>query len=526
MELHQYLSVLARHLRVVVAVIAVAIAVALAFTFLQPTRWSATSTLRVEPSSSLVGGSVQTDDVAYLDRLVNTYSRFATSLEMRHRIAAELGLEAAPAVNFRQIANTNLVEIQVITADRSKATPAAKRLSELLIAQLATLATADAKAAAQAFDRRTRDLEREKARTQRELDDLRADPASARSARALVLRDQISGLSQRLAAIREDHERYESTRDANARGVSLVTEPTVTRPDKPNVKLALALALVLGVVAGAGLAFLMENLSRRFRTGDEIEASVDAPVIASVPVVGGALARSLFNGSSPAEEAFRRLRTTLSLPPRHEADLPDRIILVTSAHAGEGKSTVVANLGRSLAMSGRSTLLVDADLRLPVLHRYFDLRNERGLSDLLRKAPEPGDALDWTPLVRETGVPGLSLMTAGEPVQDPPTLLGRAATTSLFVAFAGRYDYVIADSPAVLAVTDAVELTRTVDGVLLVAGSNVQRDAFRHAHQELTRAGAYIIGVVVNGASEEGLYPYQGYGDYLKGPGRPASAGR
>jgi succinoglycan biosynthesis transport protein ExoP len=518
MELHEYLNVLARRKMTVATVVVVALAVAIGATLLRPPTWSATATLRVEPGESLVGGSVQADDVAYLDRLVNTYSKFATGSDMRDRVAAELNLATPPVVSFTQIANTNLVRIGATTSRREQAAPAAHKIATLLIAQIEALANADVKAAEASFTHRTEQLETEKARAQTELDALRA--AGSNPGRRLMLQERISGMDQRLAALRADHERFQSSREAGTRGVTLVAQAaTPTAPDNRNLKLAIALALVVAGVAGPGMAFLRESLSRRFHTGEEVEAALDASVLAVVPSVGRGTGRALFDRRSLAEEAFRRLRTTLLLQtPGRRATL-----LVTSAQPGEGKSTVVANLGRSLAESGRSTLVIDADLRLPVLHRFYGTKNRRGLSDLLRSRAND-DALPWSEVVYSTDVAGLSLLAAGPPVEDAPTLLGLASTSSLVEELEHNFDFVLFDSPAVLAVTDALALTPNVDGVLLVAGSRVSRDALRMAHQELVRAEARILGVVINGAQDRSMFPYAGYGGpYVARPPEPAA---
>jgi non-specific protein-tyrosine kinase len=515
MELRDYLSVLARRRAMVIAVFAATLAAALAVALLQPAKWTAKATLRVQPSAALVGGTVQEDDVKYLDRLVNTYSRLATSREMGERVARELNLAEPPQISFAQIPNTNLVEVGVTTGERGRAAPTAKRVASLLIGEIETLAAADARAAEKSFARRTRELERDKARAQAELEQLEADPAVADRQRALELREDVRGTSQRLAVLRDDHERYQSTLEANARGVTRIAEPAEPmQPDNRNLKVTLALGLLLAAVVAPGMAFVAENLSRRFNTGEEIEASLDAPVLGTVPLVPGVSSRQLFNSGSPAEEAVRALRTLLLHNAPGSGDA--RTVLITSAHPGEGKSTVTANLGRSLALSGRSTALVDADLRAPVLHEIFGADREPGLGEILR------DPQAWVHVALPTGVSNLELIPAGRPTDDPATLLGLPTTKAVFHALARRYEYVLVDSPALLAVTDALAIIENVDGVLLVAGLRVQRDVLRRAHQTLTRVGAPVLGVVVNGAAEPLMY---GYGDYGRRSARGSTVG-
>ena len=289
-----------------------------------------------------------------------------------------------------------------------------------------------------------------------------------------------------------------------------------------------------------------------------------------------------------AEEAFRRLRTNFLLQVREDV----QTVLVTSADPGEGKTTVVANLGRSLAQSGRSVVLVDADLRAPRLHEFFGELVAPGLGDVLSASPDSrmpsegrssnGKAAEagllrriTHALRRESGemrrtdlaatvghasnggtftralklrfstgvlattgrgtyqlvdrqshgpvgtddlgvrrnpsVPGLALLPAGRSIDDPATLLGSRATERLLKDLRRTFDFVLVDSPAVRAVPDALAIRFSVDDVLLVAGSHVQRDALRLTHDELARAGAPPMGIVLNSASDGGLYPYVTY---------------
>jgi capsular exopolysaccharide synthesis family protein len=514
-ELHQYLSILVRRRRLVAVVFLVTLGTAVALTTLRPETYTAKTLLRVEPPTALVGGTVQADDIKYLDRLVNTYSQLATHPQTAGRVARELRLDSPPKVTFSQVANTNLVELGATVDDQAKAAPAVNRVASLLIAELQAIARGDEQAADRSFANRTRRLEQEKAAAQAETGALARDPSPAAEERRLLLRERVNATSQRLAAIREDHERYQSTLGANSRGVTQVSRADApSGPDNRNIKLALALGFMLAAVVGPGMAFVAENLSRRFRTGEEIEESVQAPVLTAIPMADAASSRALFNSKSPAEEAFRRLRTNLlrsAFDDDGQIVATTQVILITSAHPGEGKSTVVANLGRSLAQSGKMTLLVDADLRRPVLHRFFSLHDQPGLSDVLRE-----DALTKrlhpSQLLQPTSVPGLVLLAAGGAVDDAPELLGRPwFSTPLLGDLAGRFHYVLVDSPAVLSVPDALAICSNVSQVLLVAGSNVRRDALRLAHQDLLRAGASVLGIVVNGAGDPGMYPYLDY---------------
>jgi capsular exopolysaccharide synthesis family protein len=400
------------------------------------------------------------------------------------------------------------MSIHATTGDRDTAARAANTAASQLIARTQESADAATRAIEASFRKRAEALESGIAQAEVELEALRLAPPSASGRkRELELRESIGGQRVSLTALRNDFESKRSAQEARTSAVSLTADaPRPSQPVNRNVKLALALGLALGLLGGAVLAFGAENLARRFRSRAEIEDSVDAPVLAAIPRVRRSAARSVFNSGSEVEEAFRRLRTSLLLP--LQGQLPR--VLVTSAEPGEGKSTVVANLGHSIAESGRSVLLLDADLRAPTLHKLFGLPNEKGLGDLLSSASD-GAAGSGVELIRPTGQPNLFLLPAGRQVEDAATLLESSAMSRLFEELEQRFEVVIVDSPAVLAVSDALVMARYMDEVLLVVGSHIPPASLRLANQELTRIGASPLGVVVNSAEDPGLYRYIDY---------------
>lgn len=205
---------------------------------------------------------------------------------------------------------------------------------------------------------------------------------------------------------------------------------------------------------------------------------------------------------SPVAEAFRTLRTNLGYT---SPDRPLKSILVTSAGPEEGKSTLSANLAVVLAQAGSRVLVIDADLRKPVMHKIFELENRRGLTNALVEDADPAE------LVRATDLPGLFVLTSGPIPPNPAELLGSARMQRLLPRLVAGYDLVLVDTPPVLAVTDAAVLAPLVDGAILVARSGVTRtDMLREAKEALERTGVRLLGAVLNGLKPEtdGYYYY------------------
>ena len=188
-------------------------------------------------------------------------------------------------------------------------------------------------------------------------------------------------------------------------------------------------------------------------------------------------------------EAYRLLRINLQYA---ASGTKPRSVLITSADVGAGKSTITANLGILLAQIDRSVLLVDADLRRPVLHTLLEVPNALGLSSYLS-----GRAM-LEAVVTRTSVPDLSVMPSGPIEPNPSDLLSSQRMRDLLKAAAEQYDLVLVDSPPVLAASDAATLAPVVDGILLVVGSGVTQLSLRRAKEQLKAVHGRILGAVVN----------------------------
>jgi len=210
---------------------------------------------------------------------------------------------------------------------------------------------------------------------------------------------------------------------------------------------------------------------------------------------------SSYDGSSSAVgEAYRMLRTSLLLS---RAGAPPKTTLVASAVPGEGKTTTAANLSIVLAGTGRTVLLIDADLRRPHCHEVFGIDNGLGLTEALTGIGKPAD------LIRSLEVGNLHLLTSGTTPPNPSELLGSEKMRELFDSLSGQYDCIIIDTAPITLVTDAVMLSSMVDGVLVVAHKRTSRQRVKAALSRLEYAQAKVFGVVLN-AVDLG-FGYDGY---------------
>lgn len=207
------------------------------------------------------------------------------------------------------------------------------------------------------------------------------------------------------------------------------------------------------------------------------------------------------NSRSPMAEAYRTLRTNLKFT---EIDKSCRSILVSSASPMDGKSTTAANLALVMAQTGKKVILVDCDLRKPSVDQIFKLQNHFGMTNYL------SGSADIDELIHEDAAENLSILCSGPIPPNPSEILGSVKMSSLWSELCEKYDYVIIDSPPVLAVSDASILSAQVDGVLLVIRSAVTRiDMAQQAKEQLSRSNAYLMGVVLNHVhSKKGSHYY------------------
>ncbi|HET6453231.1 MAG TPA: polysaccharide biosynthesis tyrosine autokinase [Armatimonadota bacterium] len=277
------------------------------------------------------------------------------------------------------------------------------------------------------------------------------------------------------------------------------------------------LGAVLSLIVAAGLAITLDSLDNRIRTNLDVERLLGLPVTALIPKsldsTDTGLARAVYTQPlSPISEAYRFLRTDLLLS--SEA-IGAKSIMVATAKPGQGGTCTVANLGISLAQDGKRVVLVDGDMRRPSLHRIFKVQNERGLSNILANEKDLED------VILSTEVENLLVIPAGPTPSNPSELLGSQRMKALLQKLTENADYVLLDTPSAVAFTDAVVLSRIVDGVLLVVrAQQVPRGAELQVRDLLNKANATILGVVLNDVQPEMVDSYYYHSHYYPDMGK------
>jgi len=296
-------------------------------------------------------------------------------------------------------------------------------------------------------------------------------------------------------------------------------------PIKPKKKMNLILGVIMGLGLGIGVTFVLEYFDNSVRSVEDIEKS-GMPILGSIPIIrleqtpkrygkngkhhssskldtheAKTIAGRLithFAPKSPISEAYRSLRTSIQYA---RADTPLKTIVVTSPGPQEGKSTTVANLAITIAQMGTKTLLVDTDLRRPVLHSIFNLSRSKGISNYLVGKAE------FDEIIFKTDIDNLYVMPCGTLPPNPSELLGSKAMKHCISELKERFDIILFDSPPIMAVTDAAVLSSEVDGVILVIkAGQTDRNAVLRSFEILRNIPNQILGALLNVVNVEGVY--------------------
>ena len=507
MTLRDYGNVLARRRWIVIFALLVTTLTAIVFTSLQTPIYSTSSDVLVQPRGQDGFFEDQTNNVDPT-RAIDTEIQVIEGQEVNQRVRENLGLsEPPPRASASAVGSTDVISIVVSDTNASNA---------------ATVA--DAYAVAYVEVRREQsvnELLAVSAEVQVAIDGIQTqiDELDGDDPRRPALVNQLSNFNTTLDQLRVDAA-------LRTGGVAIIESADIPMsPIEPTPTRTAVLAAVVGLLIGLGAAFLLDYLDDKVRSESDLEALVDKPVLAVVPIDPPPDNRpiSISEPGHVAVEAYRQLRTNVQFL---GLDQPISVIQLTSSLAGEGKTTTSANLAVVLAQAGHRVALVDADLRRPRIHEVFGIAQVPGFTDLLLGA-------EAKTIVNHVDVEGgtrLSVYSSGAVPSNPSELLSGRRTRQLLKEMGAHYDYVIVDSAPILPVSDSVALSGAVDGVIVVAqAGRASDDEVVGTVERLQRVSAPILGLVLNQASKSsssGGYAYGGYAAYQRSPDEANGASR
>jgi capsular exopolysaccharide synthesis family protein len=503
-DLREYLRVL-RVRKFEVAIVALAaLGAAMFFSFRATPIYESRAKVLVRPVQNVTSTSVSLPQAPNLD----TERELAVSQTVAEKVRSDLHLSTSldallGAVRVSVVGNT---EVLLITYTDPNADTAARVTNGFAAAYVdfRTSRVLDQfQAAAGAVQQRITALQADISDLNRKIAG-ESDPTAQASLQAQrdTLVGQLGALQQRMV----DLEAAGTTLSGAAE--ILQTAEVSQTPISPQKLRDGILGVFAGLVLGVGFAFLRERVDDRIKTRAELERRMGAPVIAAVPRVQGwrrpedAQLILRRDPKNPVSEAYRTLGTNIQYIASQQQL---RVIMVTSSMGGEGKSTTTSNLAVVLAQTGKRVILISADLRRPRIHSFFGLRNDVGLSNVL------SEGIALAQVARDPGIPNLRIITGGFIPNDPAALLGSQRAARFIESLRDVADFVLIDTPPVLAVADASVLAPLVDGaVFVVDADHSSRSAMVQSRDQLEHAGANIIGIVYNNfdPGQSSAYPY------------------
>jgi capsular exopolysaccharide synthesis family protein len=503
MDLKFYLSILWGNKWIIITTLVITLIVVTIGTMLITPIYSASATLRVATASI---SSISYTDYVYSDRLMNTYTKIATSRPVLDELASKLNLQKLPEVKVSAISSTELLQIVVKSPDPMVAQSAANTLAEILIAQSQSLYTGGEKSTTEILSEQLTNAEGELNQARLVYENLVAKTPD--DTEGIANANLIVDLKQK--TYESILSEYESARVLEAVRANTITiiEPAVLplKPSQPNKIMNIGLGFIVGLIGGIGLVFLFENLNPRLYTLDQIEKITELDIIEKIPSVrqkglSGWFKTTLAINSPAFKGSFQKLQTKIAQ--LNSNDHPIKSILFSSAVPGEGKSTIVANLALAMGNAGQNVIVVDCDLRLPTQHKIFGLPNKLGLSTLLTQQTRLIDVM------QKSRNPNTWVLTSGPVASNAMELLGSPQMKSVIELLIQRFDYVLLDTAALLPVGDAIVLSTVVDAIVLVTRQAFcKEDDLRETNKQLADLNTQVIGVVVNDAKQTRSYYY------------------
>lgn len=518
-ELTEYLRVIRERWWAIVAAVVIVVGAALFISLETTPQYRSYARLLYQKNNleqALFGAQVFT--ASNQDREVQTGAVLVKLEPIAQAASAQVGLNQSAGdllgmVSVKAESNTNVVDIVAEGPNAEQTALVANAFAEqfVLFRQQTDRATVAA----------ARELVKER------LDSLPAEEAA--SEYGLMLKDKYESLHI-----------IESMQNG---GFTIVQRASVpTDPFSPQTVRNTLLALFVGLVLGVGLTFLLDRLDRRLRDEKMLERELGVPVLASIPLVHDGWLRRAgrltgkeherskqaigFTNNLAMLESFRTLRSNLQY---FSLDKQHPVWLITSCAPREGKTTTAINLGLSLALSGKRVILLEADMRRPMINEYLGLERSAGLSNVLAGAGRLEDVLQYVKAANflppekrvqpdeQKGIPGLQrnmyAVSSGPLPPNPAELLSSQRMTDLVEELSPMADYLLIDTPPILAVSDALTLARLADGVIVVASINgTNRDSLHEVRDIFERAGTRILGAVAAGTSKPTGYYKKRYG--------------
>jgi len=484
-DLADYLRIIRRHWFLIFAVTALTVGLAVGYTKLSAKRYDSVAKVQIPQA---VGQSSRDQTIADLQTEVQVMK--SDEVAARATQILKDGRSVTQLLSHLQVKTPTEALVLSVTYDGKtplKARDGARAFADAYVGYKTAQAKSNISQQVGALQPAIGSLTKQLALAQAALNGVKADSDTARS-----LNVTIGRLTTNLAQSQAQQDTLRSQTIDGGRVLSPATLPTKTAG--PGLLTNVAIGLLSGIVLGLILTFTRDRFDEQVRGAADLQQVLSVPNLGSIPILAGRHRKrdtslvTLHAPEGPDADAFRRLRSAVLLMMRANGA---KVVAITSANAGEGKSTVAANLAVTLAQAGNSVCLVSADVRRPTVDQFFLVPDHTGLMDVLDGSVDLDHAL--------VEVAGLSLLTSGQPHNAPTDLLQSVAMKNTIAALRASFDYTVIDTPPVLAVADVLGMATMLDAVIFVVSAAETTEAdISAAEAELRNVGGNITGAVMN----------------------------
>lgn len=455
------------------------------------------------------------------ERIAKTYAELMTQRPILELVAQEIGIDPerfTEDISVTPVRDTQLIEINIEDPSPRIAAQVANTLPQIFIQENEKTQSARYAASKATLSNQLDVLNSDIEKTQTAIEALGEPETAAQQAELTRLKSTLTQYQSSYANLLQSFENLRLTEAQSLDTVTVVEPANAPKyPVRPRTKLNTLLAGVVGAMLATGVAFLIEYLDDTVKSPDDLQQALGMSTLGIIARIRGEDPRerlvAALEPRSPISEAYRTLRTNLEFS---VVDTGLHTLLVTSSNPQEGKSTTAANLAVVMAQAGKDVILVDADMRRPMVHSLFGGANNYGVTTaIMQTDASPAEYL------QATDVPHLRVMTTGSIPPNPAEVLGSRRMQEIVDQLKDEADVIIFDTPPVLAVTDAAVLSTKVDGVLLVVEmGRTHREGVYRAVDALSRVDAPLLGAVLNRVSSARgrgyYYKYYEYDYYYK----------
>jgi polysaccharide biosynthesis transport protein len=530
MSSNPYILPLVKWWRLIAIVTLLATGVSTLSTMFQPDIYVSKTTLVI--GTTFLNPNPDSGQIYIAQQLAQIYADMASREPIQVATMEALGINWLPQYQSRVVPNTQMVEISVTDTNPQRAQIIANELASQLILQSPAIGDRETGGSPSFIKEQLTSLEVQIQETQKNIEELQKSLVGLNSASQIAnIEREIGEQTQKLNSLQANYAGFLANSQKGAVNIVSVVEPAnlPTRSIGTNKLIIIFLAGLVGFSLGTGAAYLLEYLDKTIKTTSDVERIFKLPVIGYISEIldeGSKATYVVKNPNSILAENFRLLRSNIGF---FRISNPIKTILITSPTQGNGKTTVASNLALSISQEEEDVILVDADLRRPAIHKSLGVGKQPGLSDVIRnKADIQSVEKQWKSEER------LKVITAGSKPSSITEVFGSKRISAVLSQLKEKYEFVIVDAPPLI-IADSYNLASLVDGVIIVMEPGETPDEQAKAIKEqLSRAGAKIIGIVFNKVSEEtahsyGDYQYRAlyspkyYGDYISKTTKPST---